>query len=411
MSQKLIRIAAAFGAVAAVVLFLERDRIFGHYAERMKRTLEVELEPSQPSVGKMEDEPVVWFEPEFTAEQLVRGLLSEATALPEQKHRRVDLTSFTTWFDGRPRFVYGWTDDDPVFGLPQRWHVVNGDLSNHDEQPVSKATFALQMLEIDGGRRLIASIDDEGPGVYPDTIVGLDAERRRLWSYRTPELNLEDFAILYDAKGPYGVAVANGGDTGTVALDGTGSELWRMPRRHVTYEVHSHPALPGTLLEVGGDLELYRHDRGSTRVHKIERQRGYWTDLALLFPDAEGKPAIAASGLIHDGDLPVISRLDEGGNASWRVRPKSRAEALALLEPEGRERLIAATTRGGHLILINDEGVLRARIEMPNDTPGMEVATYHLAAGELAPGRWAIAVRLLWGAYLYEVDVTKLDAR
>ena len=363
-----------------------------------------------PAAGNSHlDEAVRWFPSRYTAERLTPALVGGPTKLDRQQHRRVDFSGFTRWFDAQPRFVYGWTMPDSIFGLPQRWRVVRDSLAEYEELPVGAATFDLALLDTGGSRHLIASIDSQGIGVSPNRVVSLDEAGNRSWTYKPPERGVNDFAILHGTKGPYGVAVTMGGETGIVALDGAGVELWTKPKLYVSYEVHTHPALPGWLLEVGGNSTLFHHSRAGIQFEWTDDGRDYYASKGMLFPDEENRPAVVAAATVHSAKEPVLVRIDHLGKEVWRVRPRSALEALALLEPEGSPRLLAATTRGGHLILVDEAGVLRWRGDLPNDRPGLNMATYGLSAGEFAPGRWAIAVRLLWGAYVYELDLSALD--
>jgi hypothetical protein len=109
---------------------------------------------------------------------------------------------------------------------------------------------------------------------------------------------------------------------------------------------------------------------------------------------------------------PCLLRLGEDDREAWSAKPATEIDELVLLEPPGRPRLLVATTEGGELLVLDEEGTLRARATLPETPqPGGRVATYALAAGPLGRDGWAIAVDLLGGTYLYRLHPEVLPAR
>jgi hypothetical protein len=57
---------------------------------------------------------------------------------------------------------------------------------------------------------------------------------------------------------------------------------------------------------------------------------------------------------------------------------------------------------------VDDAGALRWQGKLPNPEKERELATYQLDAGAVAPGKYAVLVRLLSGTYFYELNLRAL---
>ena len=196
-----------------------------------------------------------------------------------------------------------------------------------------------------------------------------------------------------------------------MAVDLNGEPLWDVPNRHVMYQVHSHPRLPGVLLAVTGKAILYRHAGKDVEVPREPLQDSWaFFNHGVLFPAADGSPAVVVAGELHAGDVPVVRRVDASGKTAWEARLPYRIEGLALLESAGAPRLLAVTTVDGTLYLLDDAGALRWTGKLPNPKGDEEVATYQLTAGEIGPGEYAVLIGLLHGAHEFRLDLDALKS-
>jgi hypothetical protein len=343
-------------------------------------------------------------------------LVSAPRALPKRGHGRVDVACFVTWFDSSPRLVYGWTAKDVSFGRSRELRVARGDEQTFDLFPVATRVYGLRgVAQGPDGPLLVGLCDDDDVSVHADRVVVLDATGKRLWDREQPAGRggtTKDVAFLADDRGPYGIAVAEGGESGIVALDFSGKVAWRRPREYVMYQLGTHPRLPGRLLSIGaGRSTLFEHTRaGVLEPWDSPGDEGLYVSHGVVFPDAEGRPSIVIAGKRHGRDHSLLLRLDAADDAVWTVALTGECAGLAMLEPEGAPRLFAVTTRKGELLLLDDAGATRWRGLLPGSTGDEDVWTYALEVGRIAPGRWAVAIRLLRDAWLYEVNVDALGA-
>lgn len=139
--------------------------------------------------------------------------------------------------------------------------------------------------------------------------------------------------------------------------------------------------------------------------------RRFWSE-GVLFPDADAKSAIVVTGEVRGDRSPFLLRVGEDGRERWSARPATEIHRIVLFEPPGRPRLLVATTWGGELLVLDEEGTLRARAKLPG-SPGSDgrVSTRALAAGPFGADGLAIAVGLRNGTHVYRLRPERLPAR
>lgn len=347
----------------------------------------------------------------FPAERLVPGLLGEAQELPRRGFRRAEFVAAMPWFDERPHLLYAFSDSGTRPRTPREFRVATADAGVYEVWPLPYETHALEIAPTsDGKTQLLALVtESEDRPTSWKTVVALAPDGTLRWRRELPQRFLKDIALLYEKDGPVGVAVAAGGETGIVAVDPDGEALWDVPNRHVMYEVHSHPRLPGSLLAVTGKATLYRHAGKDVDVPRGPLQDSLaFFNHGVLFPAADGRAAVVVAGELHARDVPVVRRLDASGKTVWEARLPHGVGGLALLEPAGAPRLLAVTTVDGTLYLLDEAGALRWTGKLPNPKGDKEVATYQLVAGEIGPGQYAVLIGLLHGAHVFRLDLEAL---
>jgi hypothetical protein len=77
---------------------------------------------------------------------------------------------------------------------------------------------------------------------------------------------------------------------------------------------------------------------------------------------------------------------------------------MVLLEPDDAPRLIVVTTEDGWMHLVEEDGTHRAQVRLPNPRKEHTIHAYSLSAGRVGDA-WTIAVRLLWGTYVYVLSL------
>jgi hypothetical protein len=241
-----------------------------------------------------------------------------------------------------------------------------------------------------------------------ELVTAYNADGSPLWTWQPPG-DTSSRTTLFSSEGAVGIALGIGGDAGIVALDLDGHRMWNLEKRYVVYDVESHPALPGLLLEIGGDAVLWDHAAGHETPQIVlgaveERARFYagtYIKSARLFPDAHGKPAIVLAGS-SIGASPVLVRVDGAGKDVWRATLPSEAEGFEMIEPTGLPRLFLIGTATGEFLVVGDDGTLYAR-----EAVGMELND----AGQLRAGEWAVLFQGQQSVETRRLRVEMLPAR
>ncbi len=347
--------------------------------------------------------PLRTFEPRFPRVDLVPQLLDAPVVLPEMSGLDPTLT-FTTWFDGQPVLVR--TTEGECVAIAEGMAPVGSLRTDGD------IVRAVLLHPTDGEPLAVALTQGEKDAEYEGDLRALGADGRERWTLHVPESFPKSLAVLHGDRGPSGLLVGAGGETGLVAATLDGDRAWDVPEELVICHVRTHGALPDRALQIGGDFNLYEgtSTTNGPRVALAGRGGWYFTE-GLLFPDGEGRPALALAGTLHSGDEPILVRVDANGEDCWRATLPSEPEGLELLEPPGRRRLLVVTTAGGDLLVLDEEGTLLARETLPDAAPRTRTATYALAAGRLGSETWAVAVALLHGTLVYRVHPERIPAR
>lgn len=348
----------------------------------------------------------------FPAVDLWEQPLGVAIVLPTRGRRDANVVAAMAWLDGAPRLVYGFDPGVKSLGYRGELCITDADLDEPETWPMPYEVEALLGLPTpDGARQVVGLVDVEEEGKESwKTVMAWRADGLERWRVQTPQRFMKCIATLHGPKGPVGVAIGAGGDTGVVAVDLDGAPLWDVPKQYVMYELRTHPRLPGSLLQIDGGATLYLHRGEQVRgVFETSYRDGIFLKHGVLFPNAEGNAAFVAAGVRHEGDVPIVRRVDQG-KMLWEAELPHEVVGLAMLEPKDGPRLIAATTDRGELLLFDDAGTLRWRGETPEADPNDRVATYRIAAGEIGPGAYGVLIRHLQEAYLYRLDLGALKA-
>jgi hypothetical protein len=247
------------------------------------------------------------------------------------------------------------------------------------------------------GRWVEATAGDDY-AIRVERVVASDWEGLPLWELEPEEQGQVSMAVLYDEAGPCGIALSPTRRRGLVALDDTGAELfttWITPNA----SLGTHPELPGRLLAFGHELVILDSEGRPTtpgRMQFTPKSRGaaLFSDEVQLFPDAEGRPAIIASGR-RMSMAPVIARLDHELVEVWSATVPGTIGGLAMLEPEGRPRLFAAACTTGELYVFDENGASYEPIRLVDDLdPGDSMWVHAMQAGRFDDGRWGLAIAL-----------------
>ena len=355
--------------------------------------------------------PPKTFEEHFPKVDLVDGLLDEPETLPRLRGWSPELLASVPVGDGTFALLRGRGTEYALLGT---------DLAARGTLRTESPAFAIEKFttpkEEVAGFALRSAKDT---AAVPEWIAGIDRDGGTLWRWKPEDRGIRAAATLYDARGESGFVVGPGGEEGLVGLDLAGRPRWNVPRRHVVYELRTHPAVPGRFLLVSGGVTLFSANGTSApnviRTNEVgagESERSKWTrewfPHAVLFAGAEGTAAFVLAGKSHVEDVPILVRMDERDERAWKANPNSEVKALALLEPPGKPRLVAAVTDAGDLLLLDETGTLRARARLPDAKPEERMAVYAFAAGRIGSDGWFVAVVLLHSTCVYRVHPERL---
>lgn len=260
-------------------------------------------------------------------------------------------------------------------------------------------------LAVPGRAPLIVTLNYGRGGRHAGHAVACDALGVETWEWTPPRNRITSAAVLRDERGDYGVALGPGGRVSIVAVGPTGDVLWEVTEKHVLYELHAHPRLPGWLLHVGGECALLRHDAtGAREVDGADfgaDDRGLcaYAVSGALFPGGDGTPSWVVVG---HGTEPSVVRYDSDPARRWKARLSGRPGGLALVE-RGDARLFVAPTAAGDLVAFDEDGTLRWRGRLPGSQEDDTLSLYGVETVEPAEGRTQVLVHLLDGTQAYDV--------
>ena len=395
------------GIVLGVVLLGILSVGFARHAE-LRRAIE--------GVGSGPPRPLREFEPQFPSVATVAGLLDPPVELTHEDVWRSPFTALLSDPQGAPALLYG---NDGRY----EWRHEVGKPGRAFATPTALKSVALL------GRQETpyAAILHRTKRGESETVEGLAADGSSRWSWRGGDSPfLPWLATAYGKDGaPIGCVVGAGGKDGIVGLAADGTVSWRRPERFVMYEVATHPALPGWVASATGHLAIEPPDVATTTDRPDDAVADVTSEFTfvrhvVLFPSKRGDPAVVFGGNVKPlpNEEPMLARFDAtpkgtavSSRYAWRARPATSPQAVVLLEPPRAPRLFAVTTEGGDLLLLDEDGTVRANGRMPHSRAGAVNATYSLSAGPLGDRGWAITVELLEGTYLYRVHPEKLPAK
>lgn len=243
---------------------------------------------------------------------------------------------------------------------------------------------------------------------YAPYLVGLDARGEERWAFLPQGGGIEEMVPLWSEGGAWGVAVL--AERAVVALDSAGVELWRLPGAALpSIGLSAHRDLPGVLALHGRGVQLLAHDPSGARELGPRAEVGLAT-CAVLFPGAAGGGSAAADPAVivaPSSGEPALVRLDGAGRVRWRAQVSGHVDGVALLEPAGAPRLVAAATSRGELFVADVDGALRWTGALP--APEGEVAPSVLGLdAEERDGAWSLVAHAFHGSFAWRLDVARL---
>jgi hypothetical protein len=399
--------------VSAIVVFL----VLALYAGFRAANVWDGIDPPGPPT------PIETFEPRFPSEALVEGLLDEPVELERPKR----LARSGAWWH---KFLAMLPDPEGtpsiLWGNEGTYEWLGADLEPHGTFRTENPLKAL--IHTGAAKAPYVSITTRAGAKGSETVDGRTGNGDRVWTWTGEDApSVKAIAPLFDAEAD-GCVVGADGKEGVLGLSADGGVRWHWRERSPIYGVRTHRALPGWVLRIGGYTSLQRHDApepieraGDRGLNAVFGDEFTFAHHGALFPTERGTPGVlwAGQGKIDGVDEPRLARIDagdrspavDGAGVVWRMRPPAKVAALAMVEPPGRSRLFAVTTNGGELLVVDEDGALRARVRMPKTSTEFVVATYTLDAGPLGKDGWAIVVRLLKSTWVYRVHPEKLPAK
>jgi hypothetical protein len=254
-----------------------------------------------------------------------------------------------------------------------------------------------------------------GPGFHTPNMLGVfGPSQDPLWRFLLPGAETFDTAApLYDEEGLYGFALGPGGDTGIVAVDLDGERLWDIPKQYVLYRLSTHPSLPGDLLAIGGDYDLFRHAQsGADAPGMLARSRGgrspfggyLYAHEGVLAPSREGQPVAYVAG-VNFRDTPVVARLEHAEEETWRGSLSGEPEGLALLGERKGRHVFAIATSDRRIVVFDEDGTLLDDLILPPDPGEDRFSVFAFDAGPISADRIAITMDSNHGDFLIDVDL------
>ncbi len=245
----------------------------------------------------------------------------------------------------------------------------------------------------------------DGPAA-PTHAVCRDVRGEVAWCYQPPRARITSLAALWSDDEVYGVALGLGGETSIVALDASGANLWDVREKYILYALRSHRALPGVLLQVGGRVTVFDHDRTGARERDLApygvgssgEGRVYAKD-AQLFPAEDGGVAWIVTSASAE---PSLVRYDARADRRFRAVLPGRPSRIAVVEPSDGERWFAVAADSGELFVLDARGTLVWEGALPGMPQDEDVSIRNVEAREV-DGAWFVAVHTRFTSLAYEV--------
>ncbi|HKX46692.1 MAG TPA: hypothetical protein VJP77_08305 [Planctomycetota bacterium] len=343
---------------------------------------------------------------------IVPGLLGPATRVDPPRPSAIrymplfNWVGFTAWSDGEDALVAG-----NIYGL-WRLDASGSELASrklpYAEQFVggSRGFDVCELHAFPDGPGGVRALVGGGEFVQTD-LVALGAEDEVLWSFVPEDGSALQFAPLYSRDGPTGVIVAYGDDPVLLELDLAGKPLSRRVARSTVAQLHTHPDLPGFVLEVGPQSFLRKLGEGDRHLVRRLETDDVFELSGALFRGADGRPAV----LVHDGgggDESLVLRLGDDGKERWRVAV-----------PTGVRDVTVVATRAGplpvvvladlRLLVLDDAGRLLSESALPlPEGRDRSYAVRSVEAGHFADGSTAIAAYGQNDLWILPVDEERL---
>ncbi len=399
MNRSKARIALGITVIPAIAL-----AVWALTLERATRRI---ASSAPPIAGGLE--PVIPMPASFPRTELVEGLLDEPVTLPKLPGGSDKLLASRTWTDGTPILLRG---------AKRRYEALGSDLATLGAIETDDDLSQIVELPTPHGRTQWIAIADrpDSPG-RDDSVIGIDASGSTTWRWNPSGRYVHSIAITFDSDRASGVIVGVGGEQGVVGLDLDGALRWDAPKHHVAYEVRTHPSLPDRSLFVGWDRLLF--DGGGRTLYSSAPRRfdadrirlASYLTVGVILPGERGDASMILGGNRLKPHNPLLVRVDSAGREAWAARPETKIEAIELVEPPNRPRLVVATTDGGELLVVDERGGLRARVDLPGERHDGRLYQYGLAAGRLGEAGWFVAVTLLDGTRLYRLHPDRLPPK
>ena len=341
----------------------------------------------------------------FPEERLIPDLVREPVLLQGGHVERVSEVFLMHRGSDAPALMFG--DGSTFAAYP--WTEGSDQISF-----VSPVVHVLQ-LDVEPHQLVALAWEARFAGSLADHVVSLNEAGEELWRYQPPRRGFRAgaAAVLYGERGPYGIAIGPGSDTGLVGVDAFGEILWDVPEIYIIYDLETHRDLPGIMLIIGGSFVVAEHafdkitgardeERSSRRT-----QDYVYADTGVLFPGPDGDAEMILAGRAKNSDS-VVHCFDNNYERKWTIRLSDRVSQLEMLEVGGRERLFAITTGGGDLILVDESGALRWRGRLPDTMQKNPHRVFELVAGSYDGNKAAVALRTPEGYFLYPINVEAL---
>jgi len=332
-------------------------------------------------------------EPSFPDQKLVNGLVGPPRSLSVGDDEK---GSFIRDFDGNPRLCLSGGKGLQMFAAGEQ----EGQRTVLEYYCIGALAFPHA-----GSVEHILALTSSSPFGKPDHVSAINSDGAVAWTYQHEKSGVAGAALLHTTGGVKGAVIAIGSQL--VALDHEGVVLWKREEFTPAYELVSHRDLPGVLYSVFGTPARFEVSESNFKVLGGRIRTGVYASHGELFPDASSRPALVIAGA-GDDSVPTVARVNEDGKVLWRAILQGRIGGLTMIEAPGRRPLFAVTDTAGRLCILDEDGTLLHVQTLPDEGPQDSQATYDLVAGEIAPGEWAIYLRLLRGSYLYPVDLSKL---